>query len=1017
MKDYGKKSTFASFLPGIAGIKGIPMWCYYVNRGQAVCSFGIENKDRSIMEFAPAHVAYQNTKRTGFRTFILCNGRFVEPFSDVKLSHNMEIEQNLLSISEDNTEAGLQTKVSYYILPEERLGALVREVTITNTSDKDASIEILDGMPALIPYGISQDNLKNMTQTAKAWMQVEKTPGGNSFYRVRASLEDSTTVKVINGGNFATAFLQDGTALFPQADPETIFAYDDSLEIPVVFKEGGIDAVESKRQNVSNIFPSAFFKYKKVLKSGESVSLYEMYGHASSMEVLDRFMGKGRDISYFTSKKLRARELAENLSAVIDTQTGNAKFDGYVKYTYMDNVLRGGSPVRLGNNKIFYVYSRKHGDIERDYNYFSMLPEYYSEGNGSYRDINQNRRCDTFFAPFVGPENIHLFYSLIQLDGYNPLGIEKLTYTLSDDKAAIVTEKLDKELACKVKELVTKPFTPGSLYMLLDEHLSDDEAEVVFDNIIDFSMATVNGNFQEGYWCDHWTYNLDLIEDYLEVYPDKEKDLLYEKAYSYFKSQANVLPRSERYSITENGLRQYKSIVHSTDKSDDKLLRADNGKGEVIYSTLIEKLILLCSIKYATLDAYGMGIEMEGGKPGWYDALNGMPALLGSSMGETYELARMLEYTIVALERFPGKISLLNEIGKLTGDLYESTIKNVNAFTRWDNNNKIKEAYRAKIFTGISGNKSDYESDKLVTILKCFLSVVKTGIERAHSYGVCPMYFTYTVKPESGDVNNLKESDFTLDLVPDFLEGPVRFLKLPESKERKLVLYENVKKSGLYDNKLKMYKVNASLLEASYELGRARAFTPGWLENESIWLHMEYKYLLELIRSGLYEQYFEDFHNACIPFLSEEMYGRSTLENSSFLASSANPNPDIHGKGFVARLSGSTIEFISMWKLMMFGKDYFFIDNNELKCKLSPAMPAYLIGENKKVKATFLGKTVVEYNFAENKDYIPGNYTITGMDAVYENGVKVSVLSDTFAGQTAKDLRDGKIKCITVNVK
>ena len=29
----------------------------------------------------------------------------------------------------------------------------------------------------------------------------------------------------------------------------------------------------------------------------------------------------------------------------------------------------------------------------------------------------------------------------------------------------------------------------------------------------------------------------------------------------------------------------------------------------------------------------------------------------------------------------------------------------------------------------------------------------------------------------------------------------------------------------------------------------------GWLENESIWLHMEYKYLLELIRNGMYEAF------------------------------------------------------------------------------------------------------------------------------------------------------------------
>lgn len=32
-------------------------------------------------------------------------------------------------------------------------------------------------------------------------------------------------------------------------------------------------------------------------------------------------------------------------------------------------------------------------------------------------------------------ENIKTFYSLIQLDGYNPLGVEKLTYQVAEEKA------------------------------------------------------------------------------------------------------------------------------------------------------------------------------------------------------------------------------------------------------------------------------------------------------------------------------------------------------------------------------------------------------------------------------------------------------------------------------------------------------------------------------------------------------------------------------------------------------
>lgn len=139
---------------------------------------------------------------------------------------------------------------------------------------------------------------------------------------------------------------------------------------------------------------------------------------------------------------------------------------------------------------------------------------------------------------------------------------------------------------------------------------------------------------------------------------------------------------------------------------------------------------------------------------------------------------------------------------------------------------------------------------------------------------------------------------FQVICMPYFLEGPVRYLKVEEGRKVAKALHEKVKASELYDAKLKMYKVNAPLKEASFEVGRAKAFTPGWLENESIWLHMEYKYLLELLRAGLYEAYFESLQHTLVPFLDPKVYGRSILENSSFIASSANPNEKITWQRF-----------------------------------------------------------------------------------------------------------------------
>lgn len=1026
LDNYGKRSTFASFLPGISGIRGIPIWCYYVNRGQCVVSFGVDNKDHAIMEFYPAHVAYQNVKTTGFRTFIKKFNKVWEPFSNENVSHQMKIAMNGLEIEEKNPANGLQTNVVYYTLPGEEIGALVRCVTVKNIADETAELELLDGMPALIPYGVSMDSMKNMTQTAKAWMQVENTKERIPYFRVRASMDDTASVQSVEGGNFSACCTSEGKLLAPIVDPGLVFAYDTSLQNPAGFREHTIKELLEQEQMLQNQLPCSFYGLEAELEPGEQVTLYELIGQVQNKNILSAFFAEEKDSSYFEAKKKEAEELVEELTDRIDTQTASKEFDAYCRYTYMDNVLRGGAPIRLGNNKIFYVYSRKHGDLERDYNYFSMLPEFYSQGNGNFRDVNQNRRCDTFFAPFVGRENIHEFYSLIQLDGYNPLGVEKLTYCLAEDKAKKLFHDLPDEKKQELQTFATKPFTPGALYQKLDQLFGDSWNESLFIQIIDFAEGTVNGNFLEGYWSDHWTYNLDLIEDYLEIYPDREKDLLFEEAYTTFLSQINLNHRGRRYEETAGGLRQYHALNEKTRRrpEEGKLVRTAYGKGEVLKMTLLEKLLLLCAVKYATLDAYGMGIEMEGGKPGWYDALNGMPGLFGSSMAETYELARMMSFTLDELERYPGEVRIINELGEfieklagITESEYENLMKEEQVLTFWNRINDVKETYRDQTYAGISGEKRSYSTQELGRIFGIFREVVDRGIQKACelSGGICPTYFTYEVPEyEVAADGSIRPRKFVVQTVPHFLEGPVRYLKLPGDKAQKTELYRNVKNSDLYDEKLQMYKVNASLQEASYELGRARAFTPGWLENESIWLHMEYKYLLELLRSGLYEEFFADFHHAAVPFLNPDVYGRSIYENSSFIASSKNPNPAYRGKGFVARLSGSTIEFISMWKRMMFGAEPFIVKNGALAFAPQPILPAYLIPEEKEVSAMLLGKTKVTYVFETVRDYTPDNAKVSHMEFLYENGSKASVDKEYTSAVLAEDIRAGRIHTVKI---
>lgn len=1010
IKDYSRKGTFASFLPGIAGIKGIPIWCYYVNRGQAVTSFGVADKDHGIMEFSPAHNSYQMVKRTGFRTFVKAGDIFFEPFYTDNASEEMTIYMNGFGISDTSTEAGITTTVDYTTLPGEEIGALLRVVTIRNDSDKARSFEVLDGMPALVPYGVEQFGLKMMTQTTKAWMQVEDVDKKVPYYRVRVSMEDSAVIQKVDGGNFGFAVSEGTDKLSVIADPRLVFSYDLSFNRPEGFIASDVGTLLKTEQNLSNEFPCCFFAIKKDLAPKEELTIYEIIGQVRNKDVLGKFLEKKIDASYFEKKFEEADRLTDELTDVVSTDTANSVFDAYTRVNYMDNVLRGGSPIDLAGH-IFYVYSRKHGDLERDYNYFSMSPEYYSQGNGNFRDVNQNRRCDTFFSASskVGLRNIEQFYSLIQLDGYNPLKIEQLRYTASDSQLKAVELK--------------QPFTPGELYAAL----IDKGAESSFEEIMKNAVETGGAEFGEGYWSDHWSYNLDLIEDYLEVFPDREKELLYDTKVKAFDCKEKVLHRDERYVKTENGIRQYNFITSRDTEKEGSFAKFKNG--QTVEMTMMAKMLLMSAVKFSSLDVYGMGIEMDGGKPGWYDALNGMPALLGSSMNDTYELLRMINYVSAKVSEFGEDISIPSETADLIDELvriessFDLENRNIDKeLANWNDRNKAREDYRDKVYENLGGEYRTISATDAAKALDIFAKRINKGIDRAIEIGkgISPAYFTYNVdsfEEKDGKVIPLSLKQVT---VPDFLEGPVRFLKLDRSLEDKKALYKKVKDSDLFDKDLNMYKVNASLLDASFELGRCRAFTPGWLENESIWMHMEYKYLLELIRSGLYPEFFEDFGKMAVPFLDKDVYGRSTLENSSFIASSKNPDKSIRGKGFVARLSGSTIEFISMWKLMFFGKRVFRLSGGELAFGIEPAIPAYLLkeeGGKYTVSATLLGQVAVTYEMSDKKDYYPGNYEVTEYILKFADGKEITAKGAVLDKDMALSIREGKVCAIKAVIK
>lgn len=1083
IRNYNEQKTFSNFLPGIAGLYGIPMWVFTVNRGQAVASFGTRNKDNAILEFYPANKAYQATPNLGFRTFLKmkCRSRAYthEPFRPAPANaaytpeQSMEVTSHELAIEEVHVEAGIKTTVRYFTIPGEPIAALARELTITNISADDIDVEVLDGLPSVNPYGMNEFFVKHMSRTIEAWMITENLSKKAPFFRLKVDATDRPEVVAIKEGNFFFGISSDGgrgKLLDPIVDPAMVFGPRLDFEEPKSFYETSAFKVPS-RQMGDNKTPCAFVAASFRISPGKSRTLRSYYGQAGDIDTLNRFAARALGPAFHTEKRAENRSTLEAIKGRLFSVTSSTAYDLYCGQTYLDNIMRGGLPVVAGEDFLFYVYSRKHGDLERDYNRFLVESTYFSQGDGNYRDVNQNRRNDVWFEPRVGDANIRTFLNLIQLDGFNPLVIKGAQFHFRRTPAS--TKTLRSFFGSREKEVsvfLAKPFRPGSFYAFLEAEGLVTRAAFpkLLSALAPFVRREDEADHGEGFWVDHWTYNLDLIESYLAIFPERQSKLLFDsRDYTFYDSDHRVRSRAEKYVFKSAGsVRQYGSVVKDKKKAaliasrdrEASHVRTRAGKGEVYHTTLFVKLVCLFTNKFASLDANGTGIEMEADKPSWYDALNGLPGLLGSSLCETYELKRLALFMIQAIDesvRLHESILLPEELLSFVNRLDASLDRHLadksagRNFCFWEEATTVKERYRAEVFEGVSGKEKKLDLVALKSFLEHAREKIDMGLERAiePATRMVPTYFenravrfrSVKSKAEDGSVRTSAQvTEFNQSTLPYFLEGPVHALKVEKDPARRRELLRVVRASKLYDAKLGMYKVNAPMESASLEIGRARVFAPGWLENESIWLHMEYKFMLELLKAGMAEEFFADFKKALVPFQPPARYGRSVLENSSFIVSSAFQDASLHGAGFVARLSGSTAEFLTMWLVMNVGKRPFILGpDGKLSLRFQPTLPESLFvkqdtarpftgadGRETTVKIPkdslaflFLGKTLVIYHNPRRLDTFGRQRVSVKKTTLHPSrGGSVEFRGDTIPSPYAGKVRDELVPRIDIEL-
>jgi hypothetical protein len=1063
-EDFDAQTPFADFLPGLAGVYGKPLYAFFVNRGQAIASFGVQSKKTPIMEFSVANVAYQNTPFVGFRTFLQgTRGKesvLLEPFSPFTTNYPRSTSprqavdadlmakpepavqrnnkrvlysgENEMQIQEINYENYLETNVTYFVLPEEDFGSFVRRTTISNFHPKQPiTLSILDGMAKMQPAGGDIGViLKTMGRTLEGFMSVffpYKDSITMPFFRLTTKPGDSDFVQIQEHGHYCMSILEgkddsDNSLLPIVFDTSKVFGKDTTLSRPVVLFEKTVRDIVHGPQYGKAKTSSCFAAVEEVtLAPGESVTISSFYGaadHLLDIPVIARRLTQEGFVQY---KLTRTREVIRQITKSVETQTGSKLFDAHVSQMFLDNSLRGGIPLILGdqddNNgvltvdedprlKVFHVFSRNHGDLERDYNDFFLRSEFFSQGPGSFRDIVQNRRNDVIFQPKMGSFNVRNFISFIQADGYEPYSVEAVVFTiqdkgLSDDVAMRAVGPADGHRAQREALsgiLHNGPFRPGQLFRLMEEQnifLMVTRQEFI-DMVAVAATSTPMAVYEKGFWADHWTYYLDLVQSYLAIFPENEEGLLFDVRLPYFFSPASVQPRNKKYveDLSFQGdhdhIQQLDAAIEDTFKQAymKQFITETTGwysltahwqhdeAGNIFQSSIYAKLLLLATIKFSTRDPMGMGVEYEGGRPGWDDANNGIPGMMGSGMPETFELKTLINFLIRVAEVYNREVVVPEELYRLfetingnlttlTGDKgHHRKLKDVSneLFEYWDNVATSREAYREQTKLTFSGRTVALTANTVTQNLNVWIREINRGIRRAMSVGtsgfgddgssgVIPTYFAYRVTKweRTGERNKdghplVVPLNMTVRRFPLFLEGPTKQLKTEESTTAREI-YAKVKNSTLYDKNLGMYTVSASLADQPVEMGRSQAFAPGWLENQSVWLHMSYKFYLQLLRHGLYDEFFNEIRSGgLLPFMDPLVYGRSPMECSSFIASSAFEDPEVHGRGFLGRLSGSTAEFLSMWTHMFIGHTPYFVDEatRELRMQLVPTLPAWL---------------------------------------------------------------------------
>ena len=760
-------------------------WLFISSNGGLTA--GRRNPETALFPYYTDDKIHDSSETTGSKTIIRAgieNKEYLwEPFSDryagiYSIQRNIykNIVGNKLIFEEINKSLGIRFKYGWF--NSDKYG-IVRKAWINNFSDQTVAVELLDGIQNIIPYGVPQFTQANVSTLVDAYKKNElDAETGLGLYMLSSIIVDRAEPSEALTCNTVWSCGLEGTKRLLSNRQINQFkkGITPNEEIDIRAERGAY--LLHKKINLKSAEEAVWYMVAEVKQGASDVAallsllrekinlqeklesdieagtikLMKLVGNADGLQltgdtnivarhysnVLFNIMRGGVFVNNYQVQRrdftIFANHLNKNIFA--KEEAFFEKLPPNFNYQFLlAEAAKNGNPhlLRIANEYLPLIFSRRHGDPSRPWNKFTIDVKHEDGSDnlyyaGNWRDIFQNWEALAYSYPGFIESMIAKFVNASTPDGYNPYRITRdgidWEVVEPDDPWSYIGYWGDHQIIYLQKLMeVSQRHHPGRLDAMLSKPV--------------FSFANVP------YRIKSYTEQLENPYDTVDFDDDLEKTI------------------SER--VTQKG-------------GDGKLLLDKDGTVSLV--NLTEKLLVSVLTKFSNFIPEG-GIWLNTQRPEWNDANN---ALVGNgvSMVTLYYMRRFQSFCRNLFSNSKNEFFQLSaEVATLFNSIVSTFIEHrgLLADSISDKNRKkildhlgnAGSTYRLHIYeNGFSENKTEISKNDLLKFFDLSLEYIDHSIQANRRPD--GLYHAYNLM----SVNN--KGELNIRHLYEMLEGQVAVL-------------------------------------------------------------------------------------------------------------------------------------------------------------------------------------------------------------------------------------------------